>query len=429
MNSEEIISLTDEIKRNSSATAKMAAKIERLVREVPPPPIPEPPEPPEPPGVLARAVLIGNPGWQQYPGKEAKYCHARSTHDLKVYQAGGTWRCLVGYGDWVDNIAGKTGKPITVWSFARMGGAEFEFRPETTIGEESAWVFVEGDDGTIYMPGIDPVGDRQGAVYINSNGVWTERETVEDAVHLNSLALRNGDIYLLADYSKSTRPQFQIVKSSDEGRSWVRVKLDADDAVVPRYLVTAGDYVLIFGRQDGIQGIHALDAQDGFSTLSVDPFPTLPATRNAVSRRAIAYGPLGVLYVSRGGFDSRARKLLYFDLRDGARMVADFTDRDEYVQDIVVRGETAYVLTAVKGNREPPFTARVYAACTAATTGGYSPDSWRKVADVAGFPAGPSSLEVMEGKIFVGVSNGRRGIPGKRPDAAYAASGNIYMLA
>ena len=426
MNSEKIISLADEIKRNSSANAKMAADIERLVREVPPPPRPEPPEPP---GVLARAVLIGNPGWGQYPGEEAKYCHARSTHDLKVYQAGGTWRCLVGYGDHVGNIAGKTGQPITVWSFAHMGGAGFEFRPETTIGEESAWVFVEGHDGTIYMPGIDPVGDRQGAIYINSNGVWTERETVKDAIHLNSLAVRNGDIYVLADYEKRRVPKMQILKSSDQGRSWVPVKLDEDDAVVPRQLVTAGDYVLIFGSKRGIQGIHMLDAQDGFATLPVDPFPTLPATRNGVSRRAIAYGPLGVLYVSRGGFDSRARKLLYFDLPDGARMVADFTDRDEYVQDIVVRGDTAYVLTAVRGNREPPFTARVYAACTAATTGGYSPDSWRKVADVAGFPAGPSSLEVMEGKIFVGVSNGRRGIPGKRPDAAYAASGNIYMLA
>lgn len=429
MNIEKILSLAEEIKRNSSANAEKAAKIERLVSETPAPPPkpptpPQPPEPPLPQALLARARLIGNPGNEQYPGTAAKYCHARSISDLQVYPAADGLRCLVGYGDHVKNIVGTTGKAIIVWSFARSGASQFEFKQEITIGEEAVWEFMEYG-GKVYIPGIDPVHSpdrQQGAIYINSNGVWTVRETIKDTIHLNSLAVRDGDIYVLVDYGTLRKPKSQVMKSSDDGRSWVRVKLDAADAVRPQYLVALGDNVLIFGSVGGVNKLFLLDAQDRFQTLSVDPFPTLPNTRNN-ARRAVPYGA-GMLYTSKGGFDSRARNLFYFDMQNGARLVAEFKDRGEHVHDIVGRGETAYVLTVVRGTREPPFIARVYA-----TVGGYSPDSWRKVADVAGFPAVPCSFEVMEGNVFIGLSNGLRGIRNVRPDAAFEASGDIYVLA
>jgi len=431
MNIEKILSLAEEIKRNLSANVENAAEIVRLVSETPAPPPkpptpPQPPEPPLPSGVLTKAVLIGNPGNEQYPGTAAKYCHARSISDLQVYLAPDGWRCLVGYGDFEKNIVGVTGKPIIVWSFARRGGSQFEFKQEITIGEEAVWEFVEYD-GKVYIPGVDPVHSRdrqQGAVYINSNGVWTERETIKDAVHLYSLAVRDGNIYVLVNYATLRKPSSQILKSSDEGRSWARVKLDAADAVRAQYLVTLGDNVLIFGTVGGVNKLFLLDAQDRFQTLSVDPFSPLPDTRNN-ARYGVPFGE-GMLYTSKGGFDYRARHLFYFDMQNGARLVADFKDRHEHVNDIVVRGETAYVLTVVRATDwppEPPFTARIYAIT------GASLSSWRKVADVADFPGVPKSLEVMEGNIFIGLGNGLRGIPNRRPDSAYAASGDIHVLA
>jgi len=396
----------------------MAAEIERLVSGTEPPP----PPPPPPGGVLTKAVLIGSPGRKQFPGNDERSCFARAIKDLLACKINGIWRCFVGYGDILTNVG-----PMIVWSFLREGTG-FSFGQEVTLHEESVDLFVEHGE-RVYVPGSDPRGDRICAIYIRDrNGVWADRQTIGDkpsgtAQHVYSLAVRGGDVYVIPSYwNAATRTNsLKVLKSTDDGRDWDEIGLDR--GVVPIRLVRAGDNILIFGAKDGIDAIHLLDAQDRFDTVLVHPFPTLPTKYNG-ARREVSFGE-GALYISKGGSDTRARKLFYFDVANGAALVAEFGDPKEYIRDIAVQGDRAYVLTVPPATwqYQPPFTARVYAS-----PGGYRLDSWTKIADVPGLRSIPSCLEVMEGNVFVGLGNGRRTIANRRQGDAFPRSGDIYVL-
>lgn len=359
--------------------------------------------------VLRRAVLVGEPYRARFARDTGRDCVARSIWALHAYQG----RIYAGAGDWDENRG-----PIDIWSFQPTNdNRPVVFEKEFTVDDE-AIDRMRDYDGRLYVPGIDahePTAPREwdlGNLYIKADGQWTKRRTLPNAVHVLDAAVFNGKLYATGGTEKGAG----FFESGDGGLTWTRTQVET---LFRFYEMAPLDDRLILLPNDARNG--AYQWQNGrLERLAAPVFPGVHTERYESGYRLQRLGNV-LLYTLRNGeiagntthygYDVAGTRPLFClrDFNGGAAVIDLF--RHAQVRDIVVRDGRAYVLTSRdKGDR---FAGEVYSSTDL--------EHWELVADFAS-PALPGSLEVMDGKFYVGLIN-------RSYQHVDKAAGGIYRLA
>jgi len=329
--------------------------------------------------MLTKAVEVGSPNRERFSKDDAEDSWARSVWDLYTFQG----RLYVGCGDWNNNR-----NPIDIWSYGKStNNAAPDWKKDFTVDDESVDVFREFD-GKLYVPGRDSEKVVLGNLYTKSGIKWQKQQTIPDSKYVLDAARFQGKLYT----TTGTDHGAALFESSNEGKSWKRVGESwksarfFEMAPLRAFLLIMPEYAR-YG---------AFTYRNGkLENLNIPLFPKLPANSYESAQRLELFGD-GVLYTVNTSFwgDNDSRAPLYFlnDFERGAVTIEPFlTDR---VTDIVVRDGKCHVLTAnSKGE------AHVGAVYTSTDL-----KSWIRAARFT-VPAKPQSLEILDGKFYVGLAS------------------------
>jgi hypothetical protein len=163
---------------------------------------------------------------------------ARNIWDLQAWDG----RLYMGYGDAVVNTG-----PTKVFAYDPASG---EVVHETTVNEEAIFRY-RVIDQRLYIPGIDAVDTRDGALYMRDDEGWTSF-LLEDVVHAS-------DVRVLPDrmcVSVQDDAPFggAVLCSSDGGASWSRYSTESGRS--GRFLELGGQLYV----SSLVSGVHRLDA-------------------------------------------------------------------------------------------------------------------------------------------------------------------------
>ena len=343
-------------------------------------------------------TMIGNPGSVQFPDNSVEDCFARSVWNMHYYNG----RIYVGAGDLWRNRG-----PIDAWSFDSASMFQIEY----TVDEEQVSVFRDYD-GKLLIPGMDSRESWEyGNLYINDHGVWQKLRTIPRGIHVYDTAIFQGNIYVTI----SSDVYSAVLESVDMGQTWrVIGKIDFDAGSYGD-MVALKDSLIIIGTtvdaaDDGQLCVYSY-ANGKMETLTM---PLFPGLENAHTFGKLTKFKNGVLYIGNhstlfGNTSVYGRTPLFFltNFRKGAKAIKQFESGD--VRDIVVRGNTCYVLTASESNGV--FRGYIYSSNNL--------NRWVKDAEFS-VGALPHSFELLDGVFYVGLGN--------RWGYADVESGNIYRL-
>jgi hypothetical protein len=353
------------------------------------------------PILLTRALRLGSPNRQRFPKDDPPDAFARTVWDLHAF--GG--RIYIGCGDWNANRG-----PVDIYSFASAADpAQVRFEKEFTVNDESVDVFRDYG-GTLYVPGIDAKENWSwGNLYRKSGGKWEKHRSIPNGIHVFDAAEYNGRLYVGA----GTGHGAALFVSSDGARTFTEVPSDPAEAgwCVGRFwaLLPVGGELLVLGQDIKRGGFRLVDGK--VRPLYVPLAPGC-AGEECTPKRLQRFGHCG-LYTLRMRGPKReelplAPLLVIEKFEHGAAQVELF--RDKFVRDIVVHGATCHVLTSratVNG-----FEGAVYSSADLVT--------WTRVA-LFDVPAPPTSMEVLDGKFFVGL-----GTAGA--NSGETESGSVWLL-
>ncbi len=347
--------------------------------------------------LLTSAVQIADPHRARYPGNSLLECFARSIWDLHTFEG----RIYIGGGDsW--NNTGAT----AVWSL-EDDGASPELRLETVVDDEQVALF--RDDGDkLYVPGTDAIESWElGNFYVKQAGAWQKMRTVPNALHVWDLAPFQGKLYAFIGEERGD----SLLESTDQGVSWKPLPKKVTAGTV----IPFDDALLSMGNCYHQKGCVSLMSGGQWKSFRV-PVPTFWAARS------VRFGS-GVLYTDSNHwlpyFDYRP-PLYFLGVPAGPYLkVADFGDHAVAgVRDVLVEGDTAFVLTAARHPTDPAaFVGRVY--CSSDLR------QWSKLAEF-NVPAPPYSLARLGGRFYVGL--GSDGVVGSSSAVARPMSGTIWRL-
>jgi hypothetical protein len=376
-------------------------------------------------GVLKRARQIANPGKKQFPRDDPYDCQARSVWCLVAYEG----RVYVGYGDWLENRG-----PIDVWSFApdreKPSLASQYGRYAFTAGVHPRLVFLKEyriqehsidcyrvSGSKLLLPGIDghrevgPDGALFGNVYIREKGSWRKLSTLRNVRHVfDAIAWRK---YLVAVADAPGSPFL----SEDDGLTWKPIA-KADGYLDGGHLMPLAGGLLILTAEEA-----CLCEKPG--RLNRRRLEVAPGAGHRELHRVTSFRG-GVVYStwdSWGRVNARTYPLYYLkDARADVRLIECF--KDQVVRNVVVEGDTLYVLTAKTGMKK--FQGEIFATRDLG--------EWVRLAAFT-VPAMPNALARLEGAFYVGLANrGYDPAQGNRDFKAFPyayadkASGSIWRI-
>ena len=309
---------------------------------------------------LSTAVPIADPYRQTYPKDDANDNYARSIWDMQAYDG----RVYIGSGDLVYNRG-----PVQVWSFTESGGA-VDFQKEILVDEEEVARFrVSG--GKLLIPGLDSKESWDwGNFYYKENGAWTKKRTVPNGLHVWDVAVLGDELFA----SVTTQAGYSTLRSKDFGNTWsvlgpppaaTGIMASVDDKL---FIFTWMKlYVLQGGQVSDFQRIHANpDRTESFkggalyANSSICPLSPLYYLPNpAAIEQKIHFGPSSVV-------------------------------------DVIVNGNTVYVLTAEQKQGRKQYAGRIFSSSDLA--------NWNKEAEFA-VSAMPLSFEMLNGTFYVGLGS------------------------
>ena len=346
----------------------------------------------------AHPIKIGNPSLTQFPNNDPGDCLARSVWDMHYYNGS----IYVGSGDLWNNRG-----LIDVWSFDASG----IFKKEYRVDEEQVCIFRDYD-GKLYIPGMDSTQSWDyGNLYIKDNGVWQKLRTIPSGIHVWSVAVLKGNIYV---YKRGGGNY--ILESSDQGQTWDTViSADYESNRFFGSMIPFDDFLLIMGRTaEGEPCIYKYaDGVLETLLLSGDPSVTVPST-GIVLTRFVRFGD-GVLCAPHP-VSARDFPLFFmsgFNNPEGLDITIINESYNGQVRDIIVRDTTCYIL--VDSEDATGHIGCIYSSSEIHPSG---LSSWSMVAAFR-LPASPYSLEFMNGVFYVGL--------GCREDGDNE-SGSIYKI-
>ncbi len=340
--------------------------------------------------LLTQAVKIGNPLLADFPSLSPEHNYARNSWDLQLYND----RIYLGCGDYTDQT-GQIG-PVNIWSFDDTE----TFAVDTTVDEQQVARF-HVYDNKLYVPGIDATESWDfGNLYINELGTWTKLRTIPQGVHVWDVALFEGKLYATAHGNGES-----LHVSSDGGQSWSQVAhLPWSANTQFQHLVPLPGFLLVTGYCSA----GCLWQCEGPAELEQFSATTVPHRDYAKTVRFKD----AALWTSRSSAFYRLKNPAAGP--EAIRPTADvFPFEDGWVNDIIVRGETAYVLLSRNYTVGKTWSPRGYILASTDFLG------WTKLADFP-IPCVPWSLERLNGRFYVGLWG--KGDPGCEQ------SGSIWRL-
>ena len=424
-----ILKLTGNIESELNVLDRRVWRIQELLTE---PEEPDVPIPPDSNVVFRNSVLIGNPNKNRWPGDSVINCFACGPRDLQEYNG----RIYGGGGDHTGGggTPGNMG-PVPVFSFSLTAGINGGFTEEIVLIEEIVdQLMVYGD--TLWIPGTDSQV-RHSFVYEKYGVMWKTLPPILNSLHTGSLTVMEGDLYVLTSYGAGVSNKLLGYRPFNANH-WKELDRAEGDyrtigGVTFESVIDLDDSILIFGqtkKPEEAKGKACVYGYvDGERHIAITtPFPNAPPGYSSRVSRLTHYGD-GLLYgdmiSSPATWLSPSNQTLYCldsNLNVNAAWQAS---GDEFLRDIVVRGDTVFIMTVIAGRGRLDGTTE-FQSCIWRST---DLSEWSIVADCI-FPALPYSFEILEDTFFVALGSRGKGMgTPHRPGYADVASGNIYRLA
>jgi hypothetical protein len=335
------------------------------------------------PTLRTRALRLGSPNRQRFPKDDPPDAFARTVWDLHAFEG----HIYIGCGDWNANRG-----PIDIFSFAPTADpAQVTFQKEYTVNDESVDLFRDYA-GTLYVPGIDAKENWiWGNLYRKSGGTWKKHRSIPNGIHVIDAAEYHGKIYV----GTGTGHGAALFVSTDGAHTFTEVPSDPCEAgwCVGRFwaLLPIDTDLLVLGQNIKRGGFHLVDGK--VRPLYVPLAPGC-AGEVCIPKRLQRFGHRGVYTLSMLGPKRDGLQMSPFlvieNLEQGASQVELFCDK--FVRDIAVHAATCYVLTS--GPTANGFEGTIYSSTDLVT--------WTRLARFV-VPAPPISLEVLDGRFFVGL--------------------------
>lgn len=324
--------------------------------------------------LLSSAVKVAAPYAGTAGGAlDVPSCYARSIWDMQRFGD----RIYLGAGDSYFN-SGAT----TVWSLTAPGGA-VATQPELVVDDEMVLRFRHYGN-TLYIPGIDATESWDfGNVYAHDGTSWIKHRSVPGALHVLDVAELDGKLYA---YSTDDRADGRIHVSSDAGQTWQLLSRKLTAGV----LLPMADRLLIFGYTQ--QGKLQVFMDGKVTTGRADLYPHT-TEGNLRPPRLVRYKGTALYVAETLTRIEPAAPLLALSDRNRDPQVKFFGGAaPESVRDILVEGDTVYVLTARRNGDQ--FAGAVYSSTDLV--------SWTQLASLT-VPAVPTSFELLDGAFYVGL--------------------------
>jgi hypothetical protein len=329
--------------------------------------------------------------------------YARNVWDMQLF-GGLIW---LGHGDSIDNWG-----PIPLWSLDPATGA---LNQAYTVDDEQVDVFrVLG--GQLYVPGHDPRSPdwSLGEFYRLEAGGWVEHRTIPHGLHTFDVALYGGRLFAALG-GEETPAEKTVLASGDGGQTWTPVT-DEVQRVYSLFELNGVLYGAGLMRDASEPAANRSLLQfDGtrFVHTGIDGTRLLPGVPSDSFGRMVRPTPFHgqLVYVAaRNTFDwVPAALAVTRDVREVRRVTLPDTDALPY--DLLVRGDTLYLLTSTAGAANGGYTVRVYATTDT--------DGWRELFHFTA-PTFARSFEESGGDFFFGL--------GCTYSAPHPASGEILRV-
>lgn len=356
------------------------------------------------PVLFTRAIKQGTPSREVYATNDARDSFSRTPWDMQ--RLGDT--LYVGSGDWQRNTG-----PAPIWSIRLDATGYALLAAEYVIYGESVQRF-RTLGNKLYVPDIDPRdGWDFGNLYITTQGHWTKKRTLPNAIHSFDALQWRGRLYV----TTGTNAGAALFVSEDEGDTWTKIAGDTAAMTQAHRFHQAspvGDSLLVMPA-NAAPGAWVLAPSGRFEPRALELFPGLRSLSRLTARRLEPFAKGAVYTVSwdtlfADGRGKPQKRPLFFlaDAHENARLVRPF--KDAHVMDIVIDRECCLVMTiAAEGGK---FRGEIFSTSDLR--------SWTRIAS---FPADapPFSFERLNGVFFVGL--GPRGFDDVEPE-----SGTILRL-
>jgi hypothetical protein len=326
-------------------------------------------------------LKLGNPTLKRYPSSgDPRNATARSVWDMHFFND----RIYIGSGDMWNN-SGVT----DVWAY---NGTKFE--NEFTVDDEMIFNFREYDK-KLFIPGNDATEDwGLGNLYINDpsripNPGWLKLRTLPGCLHSFDIALFQNKLF--ANMTTDSNNPYKIVESTDMGKTWATFLAEYGIFVVfPDFL-----FINTF---DG--GMHEDNyyKYDGIKIYKVKPnlYPDWNGPkfmdRQVRFRDGVLYTPVNRLVLEKAP--------LFFlpqsEIKDTGKATKITRFASENVRDIVVRGNTCFVMTADEIIQDVTYKCRIYSSTDLV--------QWTLTTEFT-VPGIPVSFEMMNNKFYVGLGS------------------------
>lgn len=283
--------------------------------------------------------------------------YARNIWDMQLFAG----RIYLGHGNSSNVGPEPNAGPIPIWYYDLATG---RFIKEGTVDEEQIDSY-RILDGKLYIPGHDPRGDTpRGDLYqLNTNG-WAKVNTLPDAVHTYDVALFDGHLFAAI----GTLASHRILVSDDMGQTWRTAMADS------------GRTYSLFAFKQQLYAVSFILNRPDPSDSEIDryngkQFVHGPIAGSSIIPEASSDTDAEMRFVRTTNF---ANQLLYIaaetindhqwtpkgfyvtsDMQHGQHIVLSEPTAIPY--DIVVRGDTAYLLASVKRSAGT-YTNLVYAS-------------------------------------------------------------------
>ncbi|KKK60583.1 hypothetical protein LCGC14_3022910, partial [marine sediment metagenome] len=333
---------------------------------------------PDPPDVTL-PYLIGNPAKGHYPKNNADDTRARTVWDMQAFND----NLYIGSGDiskrrgpaWIYRM--DTGESLSsdyktaeheINLFRVFGQGEPDLQVKTLADTEN----LNDSQEVIVAPGIDCVGDNlYGTRYAKSiETTWTANKDIPNGQYVRDIAYFKDGLYVFIRNREGS-----FVLKSPNWNDWTELTRDRMG-----YLVPFKDELIIMG----CRSYQTWDG-DKLVTHNVSLFPDLPADQYTWTFRAIAFG--NSVYYTREHYkvDTNAFTPLY--MLDVDKREVEIVFAEKHIMDIVPYKNELYILT--------PYGISLKQV-------GSTSYKWERIIDLD-LPALPWSLEILNGKFYVGL--------------------------
>jgi hypothetical protein len=271
-----------------------------------------------------------------------KSVYGRNVWDMQLFNG----RIYMGHGDTNSNVG-----PVPIWSY---NPSSQSFTNEYTAPEEQVGPF-RIINGQLYAPGNDARENWDlGSFYRLDHNGWVQKRTIPNALHVYDIALHNGILFAAISTDSTAKSVPKVMMSRDMGQTWTAATTEGGRC--HNFFQLGGEIyaVTYLSNLENPSWNSAVLRFDGtrFVDASFNSSKIIPDTPIGTRLRMVRSEKLGnqLLYVG-AQIDNQSQwdgfALFAASTVETTRRVA-LPEASAKVYDVLVRGNTAYVLASVR---------------------------------------------------------------------------------